>query len=102
MFRLKYFLSTKRSSQSFGGEQVTRNLLGVLLTAENTLLQDVFYNFHLVKNDLDDNKFADVYLAASADILVTNDKNLLALEKNNFPSVKTMSLKNFLQYISFI
>ena len=86
----------------FWGEHVTRNLLGVLLTAENTLLQDVFYNFHLVKNDVDDNKFADVYLAASADVLVTNDKNLLALGENNFPSVRTMTLENFLKYTSFI
>ncbi|MFM9836807.1 MAG: putative toxin-antitoxin system toxin component, PIN family [Cyclobacteriaceae bacterium] len=83
----------------FWGEQVTHNLLGLLLTAENSSLHSVFYNFRLVAGDADDNKFADVYLAASADVLVTNDRKLLALSKNAFPHIRTMNLQDFAHYL---
>ena len=73
----------------FWGTEVTHHLLGVLLTAENTSLHAVFYNFHLVEGDPDDNKFADTYLSAAADILVTNDRKLLVLGNNEFPPIKT-------------
>jgi uncharacterized protein len=79
----------------FWGEQVTHNLLGLLLTSENSSLN----NFRLVAGDADDNKFADVYLASSADILVTNDRKLLALSKNVFPHIRTMTLQDFAHYL---
>lgn len=79
----------------FWGEAVTHNLLGVILTSENTALYDIFYYFHLIENDLDDNKFADTYLSANANILVSNDKKLLALNKNEFPAIQVMTLETF-------
>jgi len=79
----------------FWGEEVTVNLLGTILTATNIALHDVFYNFLLVTNDIDDNKFADTYIAAGADMLVSNDTALLALNKNEFPHVKVVTLQAF-------
>ena len=83
---------------NFWGEQVTSNLLGVLLTIENTQLQPIFYNFNLVSGDVDDNKFSDLYLAASADVLVSNDKKLLVLVGDNFPTINVMTLQEFSDY----
>ena len=67
-------LEYEEKFDSFWGEEVTHNLLGTIITAENTALYNVFYFFHLVKGDVDDNKFADIYLASNADILVSNDR----------------------------
>jgi putative PIN family toxin of toxin-antitoxin system len=71
----------------FWGDEVTHNLMGVLLTADNTQLQSVYYNFNLVSSDADDNKFSDTYLASSADLLVN---------KNEFPSIRAITLQDFL------
>ena len=80
----------------FWGIEVSNNLMGVLLTAGNVSFHSVFYNFHMVEGDKDDNKFSDCYLSASADILVSNDKELLALNKNIYPPVAVMSLEEFM------
>ena len=79
----------------FWGQNVTQNLLGVLLTAQNSSLYDIFYNFQLVHGDLDDNKFADTYLACNADYLISNDKKLLALNDVEFPPIRVVQLENF-------
>ena len=83
----------------FWGPEVTHNLLGVLLTAENTSLHSIYYNFSLVEGDADDNKFVDAYISSSADILVTNDAKILAVNKNDFPPVKAITLQEFQKYL---
>jgi putative PIN family toxin of toxin-antitoxin system len=85
---------------SFWGQTVTQNLLGVLLTAENASLHDIFYYFQLVQGDSDDNKFADTYLASNADILVSNDKKLLALNDLEFPPMQVIQLEKFSQILT--
>lgn len=88
-------LEYEEKFDQFWGEEVTHNLLGTILTAENTSLHDIFYFFHLVQGDVDDNKFADTYLSSNADILVSNDRKLLSLNQNEFPSVRVMTLEDF-------
>lgn len=88
-------LEYEEKFDQFWGEEVTHNLLGTILTAENTSLHDIFYFFHLVHGDVDDNKFADTYLSSNADILVSNDRKLLALDKNEFPPLRVISLEEF-------
>ncbi len=80
---------------AFWGSSVTYNLLNTLLTASNTSLHDIFFNFLLVHGDADDNKFADTYLASNADYLVSNDTKLLALRNIDFPPVRVMTLQDF-------
>lgn len=79
----------------FWGSTVTYNLLNTLLTASNTSLHDIFFNFLLVHGDANDNKFADTYIASNADYLVSNDNKLLALRKINFPPVRVITLQEF-------
>ena len=79
----------------FWGESVTHNLLGLILTSENTTLHSIFFSFNLVTDDPDDNKFADLYLSSGADLLISNDKNLLALNDNKFPILRVIKLEEF-------
>jgi len=89
-------LEYEEKFSEFWGTEVTHNLLGVLLTAENTSFYAIYYNFHLVEGDTDDNKFSDTYLSAAADLLVTNDRQLLALRNNDFPPISAITLEQFL------
>ena len=43
-----------------------------------------------------DNKFSDLYLSASADILVTNDSKLLALRKKGYPAIDVKTIAEFM------
>jgi putative PIN family toxin of toxin-antitoxin system len=79
----------------FWGEEVTENLMGRILAGSNTSFHSIYYNFGLVGNDPDDNKFADVYLASNAAYLVTNDTQLLRLNKLIFPPVVAITLQGF-------
>lgn len=88
-------LEYEEKFSEFWGTDVTANLLGTLLTAPNTSFHSIYYNFLLVTGDADDNKFADVYLAAGADILVSNDNLLLRLGNNIFPPVNVVTLQKF-------
>ena len=80
----------------FWGVKVTYNLLATILTAPNISLHSIFYNFRLVEWDEDDNMFSDLYLSASADILVTNDTKLLALRKKEYPAINVITIDEFM------
>ncbi len=88
-------LEYEEKFNEFWGESVTDNLLGVILISENTFLQDIFYYFQLVDGDMDDNKFVDTYLASNSDLLISNDKKLLALNDLDFPPVQVIRLEEF-------
>lgn len=76
---------------------VTADLvLTILVVAPNTLFQEAYYNWQLIEQDADDNKFADVAIAAGADYLVTNDAHFDILKTYAFPQIRTINLADFL------
>lgn len=77
------------------GEEVTANLLARVVRANNVEYTNVFFNFNSVESDSDDNKFADAFLAAGADWLVSNDASLLRLNRNEFPPFRVITLQEF-------
>jgi len=58
-----------------------------------------FYNFGLIQNDPDDNKFVDCAIAANARYIVTNDHHYDILKKISYPPVDVISLEDFLKLI---
>ena len=72
----------------FWGAEVKNNLLGLFETSDNFEEVIVYYNWRLVSNDEDDNKFTDVYFAANADLLISNDSAIMRLKTNSFPPLK--------------
>lgn len=77
------------------GPDVTQNLLARLVRAENVVYTSIFFNFNAVAKDVDDNKFADAFLAANADYIVSNDAALLALNSSEFPPFQVRTLAVF-------
>ena len=55
-----------------------------------------FYTWNLIEADADDNKYTDVYIAAAADYLVTNDSHFNVLKTIAFPTVQVVNVVEFL------
>jgi predicted nucleic acid-binding protein len=77
------------------GYDVTENLLGRLLIAENTQFDNFYFNFHSITGDVDDNKFADLFISSNADFLVSNVTGVLSLNKSEFPVFQVITLQEF-------
>ncbi len=81
---------------SFYSDTVGQNVLAQLLLLPKTELVTVFYNWLLIGQDPDDNKFADCAIAANVDYLVTNDRHYDVLKKTDFPKVSVIKLDRFM------
>ena len=81
------------------GEEVTRNLLTRIIRAKNIEQVETYFDFNL-SVDKDDNKFINTFLSANADYLVSNDKDILTLNSNNFPPINAITLQEFCTLIN--
>lgn len=68
----------------------------IFIESADVLHQHVYYNWNIIKEDPDDNKFFDIAVAANADYLVTNDAHFNIAKQLAFPSIKIISAKEFL------
>ena len=58
-----------------------------------------YYNFELIKQDPDDNKFVDCAIAANAHYIVTNDHHYDVLKGLDYPQVDVICLDDFLKLL---
>ncbi|MBX2930399.1 MAG: putative toxin-antitoxin system toxin component, PIN family [Chitinophagaceae bacterium] len=59
---------------------IAENFISSFRELSNVHYVKVYFNWNLL-NDEDDNKFADCYLAANAELLITNDKGFNKLKE---------------------
>ena len=78
---------------------MAEDICAILLEAYNSIWVDVYYQFNLIKEDADDNKFADCAIAAGADYLVTFDKHFNVLKTLDFPKVIVVHPDEFRQIL---
>ena len=88
-------LEYEEAFSRFWGNDVTKNLMGLFETRENFEHVLVYYNWHLISKDEDDNKFTYCYIAANAEYLITNDKGFNKLKSLAFPSLNVVSIQEF-------
>ncbi len=81
-------------------KQIVNDVLELILHLENIYRQDVFYQWNLIEQDPDDNKFVDVYVASQADFLVTNDRYFSVLKNVPFPSFNLIKAEEFLDILT--
>ncbi|MEM1119521.1 MAG: putative toxin-antitoxin system toxin component, PIN family [Bacteroidota bacterium] len=79
----------------FYSERTANLVSSILMTATNVLQEEPFYKWNLITKDPDDNKFADLAIAANVNYLVTNDRHFNVLKNLPFPTVKVVTLKEF-------
>ena len=66
---------------------------------ENLEVVTIYYQWNLIIQDGDDNKFSDCAIAAKADYLVTNDTHFNVLKKIEFPKIRLVTIDEFLKLV---
>lgn len=80
-------------------QSVSKNVIRTLLTLPNVYQTKIYYNWNLISNDEDDNKFVDCFLASRANIIVTNDKHFNILKEIEFPKFTVMTIDEFEKFL---
>jgi putative PIN family toxin of toxin-antitoxin system len=78
---------------------VANNISEVMVGARNVIFVNVYFNWNLIKNDVDDNKFIDCAVAGDATFIVSNDKHFNLLKTIEFPRIKVIKLEEFLEIL---
>ena len=73
----------------------------ILLSASNVIRLEPFIRWLLIKDDPDDDKFADLAISSNAHYLVTNDHHFNVLKTLPFPTVKVVSLEEFKEILGY-
>ena len=78
---------------------VAANISELLAQANHVEKTEVFFKWLLIINDEDDDKFADCAVSGNANFIVTDDKHFNALKNVEFPAIKVIKTKDFLEII---
>jgi predicted nucleic acid-binding protein len=73
--------------------------LSEIMRMRNVRKIEAYYHWQLIKQDPDDNKFADCAIAANADYLVTNDKHFNVLKQIQFPKLTVITAQKWLDMV---
>lgn len=78
---------------------VAEGVLKAILSSDYCLRFHPQYNFHLIKQDPDDNKFVDCAIIANADYIVSEDSHFRVLADIPFPKVNVITIESFMRDI---
>lgn len=81
------------------GDVTSKNILEGFQRVSNVKNIEKYYQWNLITNDPDDNKFVDCAVAGNADFLVTNDKHFNVLKAVEFPKIELLSADEFLDLL---
>lgn len=84
----------------FYNKQVAKNFLEFILLLDNCIRIETYYQFNLIPNDEDDNKFVDIAINGNANFIVSDDKHFNILNTINFPKVQVYSSTKFLDFLN--
>lgn len=74
---------------------VARDVIKSLLILPNVYKTSIYYNWNLITDDTDDNKFVDCALNSNSHLLVTNDKHFQVLKNIDFPKIVVTNIDDF-------
>lgn len=80
--------------------EVADNVLKFILSLDNCILQSTFFEWALMHNDEDDNKYVDCAIVANADHLVSEDRHFNILKDIEFPRLSVIKVDEFLQMLN--
>lgn len=79
----------------FFDKEVTDLIMSALSLLPNVKKIETYFNFSLIEQDRDDNKFVDCAFASNVHYLVTNDKHFNVLKKIEFPTINLIKITEF-------
>jgi len=74
---------------------VADNVVKLLLSLDSVVRQAVYFDWKLMVNDPEDNKFVDCAVGAQADHLVSDDRHFNFLKTVSFPIVSVLGQQRF-------
>ena len=89
LFEYQEILTTKTSAA------VAENVVNFITVNPFTVKAETYFNFGLIADDADDNKFVDCAITSNALCLVSNDKHFQVLKSIEFPKVIALRLNEF-------
>jgi putative PIN family toxin of toxin-antitoxin system len=75
--------------------EIAENIINFIVINPFTEKVEIYFNFHLITEDPDDNKFVDCAIASDAICLVSNDTHFDVLKTIDFPRVTVLKLNEF-------
>jgi putative PIN family toxin of toxin-antitoxin system len=84
---------------SYRNPQSATLIIDIILSSPNTVFITKYYNWLLITQDPDDNKFVDCAIHANASYLVTEDKHFNILKEVEFPKINVIGIDKFLNII---
>ncbi len=81
--------------EKFYSAVVVENALHQLSLQDNIIQVIRYFEWRVIENDADDNKFFDCAVATNADYIVTEDRHFKILSKITFPSVAVLNASEF-------
>ena len=75
--------------------EIAENIANFLSIYPNVLKTEIYYNWQLITEDEDDNKFIDCAVSAGAFCIVSNDKHFKPFKDFEYPPLQILSLKEF-------
>ena len=81
------------------GKVASDSLLGLIDNLNNVEYIKTYFNFKLIPNDPDDDKFVDCAIASSADYLVTHDNHFNVLKTVEFPKVEIIDIDSLMKLV---
>ena len=85
--------------QKLMGYAAAEYIVKTILNSKFTQVITPYYNFNLIEEDKDDNKFVDCAIAAQAKCIVTNDHHYDILKSIPFPKVEVVGLVKFMEML---
>lgn len=80
----------------FYSAEYAETIIKVLANLPNVIkINPISFNWLLIPNDPDDDKFVDAYVASNADVIITNDKHFKILEFIKFPPINICKIIEF-------
>jgi uncharacterized protein len=86
--------------QRKANETVANNIAEMLLNLDNLVKVEVYFEWKLITQDGDDNKYVDAAIVGGADYIVTNDQHFTVLKSIDFPKVNIISIADFLKLLT--
>lgn len=73
---------------------IAENMVNGILRRSNVIRVEPTFFWNLITRDPDDNKYVDAYVAAQADLLISNNsKDFNALKKIDFPPINWKTVR---------
>ena len=79
---------------------IASNVIQTIINCPYVELVDPHFQFYMVKEDVDDNKFVDCAIVANATFIVSNDRHFNSLKECDFPKIEVKRIEEFSKMLS--